>query len=132
MWSVCIVLPRVSVNIGCWGDGLGELVGVSFDRCFETATGSSCSADGESIALVQSTSEHTSDWRSLYIHKRQLQRNTTTSAVFLADVSSRRDQIRFNKPKLVLRRILRTARRRLNFTKPSCHLLGDERGQREE
>lgn len=40
MWWVCIVLPRVSVNIGCWGDGLGELVGVSFDRCFETVTGS--------------------------------------------------------------------------------------------
>ena len=98
MW-VYIVLPRVSVNIGCWGDGLGELVGVSFDRCFETLTGSSCSADGESIALVKSTSEHTSDWRSLYIHKRQLQRNTTTSAVFLADVSSRRNQIRFDKPK---------------------------------
>jgi hypothetical protein len=127
MWWVCIVLPRVYVNIGCWGDGLGELVGVSFDRCFETVTGSSCSADGESIALVKSTNEHTSDWRSLYVHKLQLQRNTTTSAVFLADVSSRRNQIRFDKPKLVLRRILGTARRRLNFAEPSCHLLGDKR-----
>lgn len=111
-------LSTLVVGVMAWAN----LWGVSFDRCFETTTGSSCSADGETIALVKSTSEHTSDWRSLYIHKRQLQRNTTTSAVFLADVSFRRDQIRFDKLKLVFRRSLRTARRRPNFAKPSCHL----------